>query len=502
MTPASRQSHRPRPDESTSQGRRGAPDGSDGDHSGASGGHAILLLSIGGVVGRLDLGDAPAPLLEQLNERYRPYTVPPASWVASAFSLRVTFTAAAAAVDGMMRAGEVAAHPLRVEESDSEIRVGRWDFRARLTPTSESSSPRGGPGTGTRGASWHGEVSCQMNPFAFDSMLRVVWAVFLPRAGGALFHACGLRLGEAGVIFPGQSGAGKSTLARKVLEQERILTDELVAVSRGEMGRWRISGTPFWGDFKRGGGSIRSWPLNAVAFLEQGELLSIRSIPASEAAFRLLGCFLCFQTDADTAARNLAIAVDICTDVAALVARTGRETPIADIEIGLGPYLPDRQRRDHPPSSREMISEFRWLLAQSRQYAYKPRGNSMRPWLRSGDALFIQAVGEAQLAPGDILLYWTPGPTPHDDRLTCHRMVARLGAGATVAGKPKFKFYTKGDALSSIEGFENGKQSEILGRVSAISRDGRTVPVPGRIGNLARLLGSLVAAPILKMAGR
>jgi hypothetical protein len=309
-------------------------------------------------------------------------------------------------------------------------------------------------------------------------------------------------MGEAGVIFPGQSGAGKSTLARKVVEQERILTDELVAVSRGEMGRWRISGTPFWGDFKRGGGSIRSWPLNALAFLEQGESLSIRSIPASEAALRLLGCFLCFQTDADTAARNLAIAVDLCTDVNALVTRTGRETPLAEIEIGLGPYLSDRQRRDHPPSSREMISEFRWLLTQSRQYAYKPRGNSMRPWLRSGDALFIQVVGEADLASGDILLYWTPGPTPHDDRLTCHRMVARRRSGATVAGKPKFKFYTKGDALSSIEGFENGKQSEILGRVSAISRDGRTVPVPGRIGNLARLLGSLVAAPILKMAGR
>ena len=60
----------------------------------------------------------------------------------------------------------------------------------------------------------------------------------------------------------------------------------------------------------------------------------------------------------------------------------------------------------------------------------------------------------------------------------------------------------KGDAQSAIEGFENGRESEILGRVSAISRDGRTVPVPGRLGSLARLVGSLVATPILKMAGR
>ena len=452
-----------------------------------------LLLSIGGVVGRLELGDAPAPFIQQLRERYHPYTVPPADWVKSAFVLRVVFTAAAAVVDGEVRAGEVAARPLRVEESHEEIRIGRWDFGARIVPSEKTSRAP---------AEWWGEVWCQMNPFAFDSLLRVTWAVFLPRAGGALFHACALRLGEAGVIFPGQSGAGKSTLARKVGEQERILTDELVAVSRGEVGRWRISGTPFWGEFQRGGGSVRSWPLSNISFLEQSDGLSVHSVSAAEATLRLLGCFLCFQTDADTAARNLAIAIDLCTEVNSVALRSARHTPLPEIEVILAPYLRDRQRRDHPPTPREMISEFRWLLMQSKQYAYKPRGSSMRPWLRSGDALFIQAVGEAELAAGDILLYWTPGQNPEDDRLTCHRMVARVGAGAAPSGAQKFKFLMKGDALSSIETFENGRQSEILGRVSAISRDGKTVPVPGRIGNLARLLGSLVATPILKMAGR
>ena len=91
--------------------------------------------------------------------------------------------------------------------------------------------------------------------------MRVLMGGVPAPARGALFHACALRIGEGGVIFPGQSGAGKSTLARKLPEPERVLTDELVAVSRAEMGRWRVTGTPFWGDFKRGGGSIRSWPL-------------------------------------------------------------------------------------------------------------------------------------------------------------------------------------------------------------------------------------------------
>jgi hypothetical protein len=464
-----------------------------------------LLISIGGVVGHLALGPAPAAFAAQLRERYIPYTVPPALWVGRAFSLRVEFTAAAPIVDGERRAGDVAAHPLRIDETDQAIRIGRWDFGARLSPSADSGSGRA-RGHGTAGqvapASWSGAATCQMNPFAFDSMLRVLWAIFLPRAGGALFHACALRIDEVGVLFAGQSGAGKSTLAAKMPEPERVLTDELVAVSRGEMGRWRVSGTPFWGDFKRGGGSIRSWPLRAISFLEQSDQVETRLVTPAEAALRLLGCFLCFQTDADTAARNLAIAIDLATDIDGLALRTARETPMAEIQAVLARHLPDRQRRDQPPTPREMISEFRWFLAQSRQYAYKPRGSSMRPWLRPGDALFIEALGETEMVAGDILLYWTPGRTPDDDRLTCHRLVARMPSGATAGGDRKFKFFMKGDARSTIEGFENGRQSEVLGRVSAISRDGHTQPVPGRIGSLARLLGSLVAAPILRMVGR
>jgi len=461
-----------------------------------------LLLSIGGLVGHLDLGEAPAPFIRQLRDRYGPYSVPPAAWVERAFSIAVGFTAAAGLVDGGLRAGEVAARPLRVDESTDRIRVSRWDFVATLAQTRRDRDDERTP--------WLGQATCQMNPFALDSLLRVLWAVFLPRSGGALFHACAVRIGEGGVIFPGQSGAGKSTLARKVVDSDRVLTDELVAVSRGQLGQWRITGTPFWGDFKRGGGSIRSWPLGAVSFLEQAPDLGLRAIPPAEAAWRLLACFLCFQTDADTAARNLAIAIDLCTDLPGVVTETARETPFAALETALAPYVPRPAPPDHPPTSREMISEFRWQLQQSGHYAYKPKGTSMKPWLRPGDALFIETVDESRLAPGDVVLYWTPGRTPHEDHLTCHRMVARRELGSGAPGSPgaegsktrRMKYYMKGDARSAIERFENGRESEILGRVSAVSRDGRSMPVPGRVGNLARLLGSLVATPLLKVTGR
>ncbi len=73
-------------------------------------------------------------------------------------------------------------------------------------------------------------------------------------------------------------------------------------------------------------------------------------------------------------------------------------------------------------------------------------------------------------------------------------MASSKSTGATV--------YAKGDSLSSVQRFENGRQAEILGKVSGISRDGKLTAVPGRLGNFARLVGSLVATPILRMRGR
>ena len=197
--------------------------------------------------------------------------------------------------------------------------------------------------------------------------------------------------------------------------------------------------------------------------------------------------------------RNLALAVQLCEEVRSVDASLTKNVPTANIFRKLAPHLgPEVTRKVPPASPREMISEFRSFLRTHRSYAFKPKGASMRPWLKSGDSLFIQSAAETELAPGDILLYWTPGATADEDALTCHRMVGRVPA---IRGSAP-KFLTKGDALSQIESFENHRQSEILGKVAAISRDGKTWPVPGRIGNLARLFGSLVAMPILKLAGR
>jgi hypothetical protein len=443
--------------------------------TGDNGRDAQLLLSIGGVVGRLVLGAAPAPFLQQLRERYDAFSLPPSPGVAHVFTLEIRFRTSKPSPERWRKAN---ARPLVVKATDTDVEVDRWDFTAQLHRRGRT------PGVFT------GQATCELNPFAFDSLMRVLWSIFLPRAGGALFHACGLRHGEVGVLHPGPSGAGKTTLARKMPDPDDVLSDEVVAVHPDGDGGWLISGSPFWGEFARGGVSLRSWPLSGVAFLEQTNEDHAHPVSFGDAILRALGCLICFERDPDTVERNLAIVTTLCRDVPMLSCGTRAETTADQVFQMLRPFL-----RGHPParraprSPREMISDLRAHLRRHAGYAFRPRGGSMRPWLRAGDSLFVTAVAEDDVHPGDILLYWRPGATPDDDALTCHRLVARRGS----------RIYAKGDAIPHIERFDNGRQAEILGKVQAISRDGRTSAVPGRSRSLAMLFGSLVSLPIMRM---
>ena len=106
-----------------------------------------------------------------------------------------------------------------------------------------------------------------------------------------------------------------------------------------------------------------------------------------------------------------------------------------------------------------------------------------------GRSLLLQQTEESQRravetlgpggapAPGDVVLSWIPGPTPDEDALACHRLPANGTRDASVDG-------------------------ELLGRVTLLARDGTTRPLPGRVGDLARSFGPLVALPMLRMAGR
>jgi len=427
-----------------------------------------LLVSIGGLVGQLDLVGAPAVFWEQLHARYGAFELPAAAPVERDFVVRLNMVSVP--VSGLPDAGarrraQTDAHPLTVDAVGRRIVASRWDFDARLA------------GRASRGRTvYRGEGRCEMSPFAVDTLLRVLFATLLPRARGLLVHACGLRHAAVGVIFPGQSGAGKTTLARKAPEGDDVLSDEVVALRRLADG-WHVFGTPFWGDFARGGISMRSWPLRTVAFLTQAREVAMTPITSSDATLRLLGCFLSFATDRASIDRCLDVAVELCAEVRSVEAGLTRATPTSSVFRKLAPHLgPDVARPTPPANTRELISELRALLRKQRAYTFRPRGAA--GWLRPGDALLVEAPNRAApFEPGDVLLSWVPGATPDDDALVCHRAGERGKANKAAAG-------------------------ELLGRVAVLARDGRTLPLGGTPSQLAPRLLPMVALPVLRMAGR
>ncbi|HVV17156.1 MAG TPA: hypothetical protein VHH90_08130 [Polyangia bacterium] len=428
-----------------------------------------LLLSIGGLVGQLDLAGAPDLFWDQLRARYGAFTLPAAAEVTRDFVVRldmlpVPLPGSRAAIE--RRYAQTEAHPLSVDAAGRKLAAHRWDFDVRLTGRAGRARQAGRP-------LYRGQGRCEMSPFAVDTLLRVIFATLLPRAGGMLIHACGLRHAAVGVIFPGQSGAGKTTLARKAPDADDVLSDEIVAVRRLDDG-WRVFGTPFWGDFARGGISMRSWPLRTVAFLTQTREIGMAPITSSDATLRLLGCFMSFAVDRASVERSLAVAIQLCAEVRSVEAGLTRAAPTPEVFRKLAPHLgPDVTRPTPPANARELISEFRALLRKQRAYTFRPRGATA--WLKAGDALSVEAPAlAASVAATDVLLSWVPGATPDDDTLVCHRA---------------------GDDPRAAKG-------ELLGRVAVAARDGRRLPIAGALSALSRQLGPMVALPVLRMAGR
>jgi hypothetical protein len=431
-----------------------------------------FLLSIGGLAGQLSFGGAaPEPFLAQVRERYGAFTMPSAPHVQRGFSLRLDFEPALPPWGpGDPRAAAhletIEAHPLKVTATDTTIKIDRWDLHVRLTAKKREGR-----------VEWSGSGRCRMNPYALDCLLRVIWSVLLPREGGLLVHSCGLRHAEVGVVFPGESGLGKTTLARKAPDADDVLSDEMIALVRTEEG-WRVHGTPFWGDFARGGISMRSWPMRCLAFLAQRDSVVMSPVTSSDATLRLLACVLCFQTDKAAAERNLALAARLCSEVRCVEAQMTRVATTAQIFNKLTPHLgPDVHRKVPTYSTREMISEFRSLLRKHSLYAFTPKGAMLRPFLKARSSLVIEAARRDELDVGDVVLTWTPGATPDDDVLSCRRVGSHVPAA-------------------------DARPGEILGKVTAVTYDGQTIPMGGRVDAFARLFGAQVAMPILRLAGR
>ena len=438
-----------------------------------------LHLSIGGMVGHVVIDDAPPTFARDIEQRFAGFCLPRGSRVESSFSLRLRCTPG--------RPDEAASsepNPLSVLATAGAVRVEHRDFQAQLE-RSTPAEPLQGSGT------------TRPTQAAFVSLMRVLWSALLPQTGGALFHACGLHDGGRVLLAAGPTGAGKTTLARKAAPGD-VLSDEVVAVhpARTGDGGWRVSATPFFGDLNPGAQSMRSFPLAGIALLEQRPALAMEDVSLAGAVQRLLGCLLCFETDSEAAERNFDLVVQLCNHVPTFVCGSRADDYLERILAAMTPHLDlAPEERAQPDSVRELVSALRSNLRSHGHYAFAPRGFSMRPLMKSGDTIFVESVSPPDVRPGDVVLYWRVGPTAERDTLTCHRVIAQVPReGGAV-------FAVKGDALNHVEWFQHGQGAELIGRVHAVGRQGRSWPVPGRLKSLAIVMASLALGPLFPLFG-
>lgn len=99
-------------------------------------------------------------------------------------------------------------------------------------------------------------------------------------------------------------------------------------------------------------------------------------------------------------------------------------------------------------------------------------GESMRPHFLVGDTLLVVPYGLQEISPGDVVVF----PHPQTKKQVVHRVVAVTLEGVC----------TKGDNNSKVDEWIL-KPQDILGRVVAIQREGRTLQVPDRVTVTFRL---------------
>ncbi len=185
---------------------------------------------------------------------------------------------------------------VEVRREGCEWLVERADFRARW-------DPRTGRGT----------VRQNRNPYAIDSLLRILHSLILARRGGFLLHAAsGICDGKA-YLFSGVSGAGKTTMTRLAPNHVVLLTDEISYV-RGCNGQYSAFGTPFTGELARSGENC-SAPIAALFFLEKGLENRIDLLHASLAVERLMRNVLFFAQDPDLVEMVFATACDFVSRI-------------------------------------------------------------------------------------------------------------------------------------------------------------------------------------------
>ncbi len=141
------------------------------------------------------------------------------------------------------------------------------------------------------------------------------------------------------------------------------------------------------------------------------------------------------------------------------------------------------------PLDRSKVALFGDVLHRFGEATVKVIGSSMLPSIWPGDVLTIRRRLASEIRTGEIAVF-----TRHD-RLFAHRVVDHAGP----------HLVTQGDAMPSPDAPVS--DTELLGIVRSLSRDGRSRKVPADPSGLGRLMAALArrssrASRMLQRVGR
>jgi hypothetical protein len=148
----------------------------------------------------------------------------------------------------------------------------------------------------------------------FKVLFQDLWGQLLTRRRGFLVHACGISIGESGVLFVGEAGAGKTTLANLWDRHNgaRVLHDDRIAVRENKGEFWAY---PVPKLAKFGPTSSRGVRLERVFFISHGETNAATARgPASAVAGLLAEAFVPGH-DHSAVARALELLDDLAASV-------------------------------------------------------------------------------------------------------------------------------------------------------------------------------------------
>jgi len=230
------------------------------------------------------------PLIRLLEQRFRRFLAPSA---VPAFQFDIT-------VVPQSNYDEEA--DLSVEVRDGSWIMRRGDFHAEWDV-----------------AERRGHIRQTLNPYAVDSILRIVHTLVLSMEGGFLLHASSAVRNGRAYVFTGPSGAGKSTIVGLAPDDVTVLTDEISYLRRTGDG-YVAFGTPFAGELSDAG-EPASAPVAALFQLGRGEDNRHERLDSAQTVKTLMRNILFFAGDRRLVGRVLDTACDFASCVPAYALR-------------------------------------------------------------------------------------------------------------------------------------------------------------------------------------